>query len=347
MGLQNYNISFRNEFVGGTIEEAIATFLANSLEVINVQSLPVKTQGTVLSNPLFDSTTNLKAYANLVRDSSTEIGCAVNQCPPIQGYVNDLLTIYCVLNGKDIANGDVVYKGTSRNDGGCPSTQCNTRHAYANRMTDNLRNEYVRLHNFRRGKLANGEVNRKDGKFLPKAANMWRIVNFQPLPIFRQFFKEKFQKYACDLEEGAILHASQCPTLPSEPSSRPADVGENFRTFLTTGLSTYEKAAQKSVTEWWKVIRTVNYFENVVIFRPFHSGEPISSFTQMAWATSNEVGCSIVLCKDEPRYVAVCRYRPRGNIVHSNVYEVGNPCSIKPTQPTVATACDPSDGLWY
>ncbi|RCN43053.1 hypothetical protein ANCCAN_11013, partial [Ancylostoma caninum] len=59
------NVFYANEFVGGTIEEAIATFLANSLEVINVQSLPVKTQGTVLSNPLFDSTTNLKAYANV------------------------------------------------------------------------------------------------------------------------------------------------------------------------------------------------------------------------------------------------------------------------------------------
>ncbi|EPB74246.1 SCP-like protein [Ancylostoma ceylanicum] len=37
-----------------------------------------------------------------------------------------------------------------------------------------------------------------------------------------------------------------------------------------------------SVTEWWKVIRSVNYFANTVVFRPFHDGERISSFTQVS-----------------------------------------------------------------
>ncbi|KIH55921.1 SCP-like protein [Ancylostoma duodenale] len=191
-------------------------------------------------------------------------------------------------------------------------------------MTDTIRNEYLRLHNFRRSLLAKGEIPRKDGKLLPKAANMWRM------------------KYACDLEEGAILHASQCPTLGSEASSRPG-VGENFKTFPAARF-TFDTAPKKAVTEWWKTIRDVNYFENVVVFRPFHDQAPISTFTQMGWATTNELGCSIVKCTMNAVYVGVCRYRPKGNIVNSNVYEVGAPCSRNPGG---ATSCDNLEGLWF
>ncbi|EYC30758.1 hypothetical protein Y032_0004g1753 [Ancylostoma ceylanicum] len=131
----------------------------------------------------------------------------------------------------------------------------------SNRMTDALRDQYVNLHNFRRGLLATGQIPRKDGKYLPKASNMWRI------------------SYDCDLEQGAIGWASQCPSALSEPSSRPG-IGENLKTFPATRF-VFDTAAKKSVTEWWKVIRDVNYFENVVVFRPFHDGAPISSFTQV------------------------------------------------------------------
>ncbi|EYC03307.1 hypothetical protein Y032_0095g2865 [Ancylostoma ceylanicum] len=155
-----------------------------------------------------------------------------------------------------------------------------------------------------------GQIPRKDGKYLPKAANMWKM------------------KYMCDLEQGAIQYASTCPTSSSEPSSRPG-IGENLKTFPATRF-TFDTAPKKSVTEWWKVIRDVNYFENVVVFRPFHDGAPISSFTQMGWAATNELGCSIVKCTANNVYVGVCRYRPSGNIVNNNVYQVGNPCSMNP-----------------
>ncbi|RCN43043.1 SCP-like protein [Ancylostoma caninum] len=196
--------------------------------------------------------------------------------------------------------------------------------AYANRMTNALRNEYVRLHNFRRGLLAKGEIPRKDGKLLPRAANMWSM------------------SYDCALEDGAIKWASRCPTSLSEPSSRP-NVGENFKTFPATRFN-YDTAAKKSVTEWWKVIRSVNYFEKVAVFRPFHEGAPISSFTQMGWAMSNKLGCSIVKCRTSNVYVGVCRYSPRGNMVNHNIYEVGAPCSRNPGG---ASSCNSAEGLWF
>ncbi|RCN41455.1 SCP-like protein, partial [Ancylostoma caninum] len=202
------------------------------------------------------------------------------------------------------------------------SSRCS--HPLASRMTNTLRSEYERLHNFRRGLLATGQIPRKDGKHLPTASNMQKMT------------------YDCTLEEGAIQYASTCPTRLSELSSRP-NVGENFKTFPATRF-TFDTAAKKSVTEWWKVIRDVNFFEKVVVFRPFHDGHPISSFTQMAWATSNRLGCSIVNCSTSNRYVGVCRYTQRGNIVNNNVYEVGAVCSACPSG---MTSCNRDEGLCF
>ncbi|KAL6740558.1 hypothetical protein Aduo_013902 [Ancylostoma duodenale] len=97
------------------------------------------------------------------------------------------------------------------------------------------------------------------------------------------------------------------------------------------------------VYKWRKTIRDVYYWSgNSVIFRRFHDQQPISSFIQMAWATSNKVGCSIVRCRDDNRYVGVCRYSPRGN-VNSNIYQIGAPCSKTPTG---VSTCDSTEGLW-
>ncbi|RCN41452.1 SCP-like protein [Ancylostoma caninum] len=164
-------------------------------------------------------------------------------------------------------------------------------------MTDTLRDEYVRLHNFRRGLLAKGQIPRKDGKYLPMASNMMAIT------------------YDCSLEEGAISWAAQCPKASSPQSFRPG-LGENCYSFPATRFN-FDTAAKKSVTEWWKPIRDVNYFEKVVVFRPFHEGAPISTFTQMGWATSNKLGCSIVKCTTSNRYVGVCRYSPRYSLIRS------------------------------
>ncbi|EYB93990.1 hypothetical protein Y032_0177g624 [Ancylostoma ceylanicum] len=201
---------------------------------------------------------------------------------------------------------------------------CSNVHDYADKMTDALRNEYVRLHNFRRSLLAKGHIPRKDGKYLPKAANMWKM------------------SYDCNLEAEAIQYASTCPPELSKENSRP-NLGENLKKFPATRF-TFGTAAKKSVTEWWKTIRGVNYFKKAAVFRPFHDGKPISSFTQMGWALSNKLGCSIVKCTTENRYVGVCRYSPRGNTVNSTIYQVGNPCSLNPGNG--ATTCNTAEGLW-
>ncbi|RCN52445.1 SCP-like protein [Ancylostoma caninum] len=336
-GLANvFSAQFEGANTGATTEEIFKDFLNLYLRRIDVKELSV-----VDSNPIYSGNDNLlQGYANLARATNTEIGCTVNRCPD---YNPRRVTFYCLMNGKNIKDGEPIYQGTTKHETTCSDIICPAGYTYADRMTDHIRHEYELF----RSLLANGQIPRKDGKYLPMAANMWKI------------------SYDCALEDGAIKYASQCPTTHSEPSSRP-NIGENFKTFPATRF-TFDTAPKKSVTEWWKKIRDVNYWSgNSVIFRPFHEQEPISSFTQagdmliktslqltsvvvfvvvrMGWATSNKVGCSIVKCRNDNRYVGVCRYSPRGNIVNSNVYEVGRPCT---RQPTGATSCDTTEGLWF
>ncbi|KAL6740495.1 hypothetical protein Aduo_013846 [Ancylostoma duodenale] len=382
-----YGIDYDNT-VGAIIQDSFKDWLLK----IKFNSFPVTTKGTVISYPTYDATNPiLWPYANLVRATNTEIGCVLERCPPTSTVPNKLITFYCVLNGRNITNGEPLYMGTTKNTDGCKEVTCPTGYACndatllcersattssstsastssstasstgasgatttkapspqaqfptgggsggmcsgyanANRMTDNLRNEYVRLHNFRRGLLAKGEIPQKGDIYMPKAANMWKM------------------SYDCGLEQGAIEYASQCPTAGSGQSSRPG-VGENFKTFPSARFPTFEDAAKKSVTEWWKPIRSEAYFSSTnVNFLPIYDQYPISSFTRMAWATTNKVGCSLVKCTSNNVYVGVCRYRPMGNILNSNIYQIGNPCTVKPTGPTpLPSRCDSIEGLWY
>ncbi|EPB74249.1 hypothetical protein ANCCEY_06678 [Ancylostoma ceylanicum] len=64
----------------------------------------------------------------------------------------------------------------------------------------------------------------------------------------------------------------------------------------------------------------------------------------MGWATSNLLGCSIVKCTTSDRYVGVCRYSPKGNLVNNNVYQVGTVCSACPTG---KTSCNRDEGLCF
>ncbi|KIH49588.1 hypothetical protein ANCDUO_20337 [Ancylostoma duodenale] len=92
---------------------------------------------------------------------------------------------------------------------------------------------------------------------------------------------DSLKTYDCSLEEGAIAWAAQCPRASSPQSFRPGE-GENCCSFPATRFN-FDTATKKSVTEWWKPIRDVNYFEKVVVFRPFHEGTPISTFTQFIY----------------------------------------------------------------
>ncbi|VDM74145.1 unnamed protein product [Strongylus vulgaris] len=80
----------------------------------------------------------------------------------------------------------------------------------------------------------------------------------------------------------------------------------------------------QTVRSWWDVFRSSPSNEMVTLFRSEHLNAKITTFTQMAWATTRSLGCSIVKCSSN--YVVVCRYSPRGNILSAAIYEPGPTC---------------------
>ncbi|KAL6740559.1 hypothetical protein Aduo_013903 [Ancylostoma duodenale] len=98
------------------------TYLKNYLQQIDVKHLDVHTRGTVLSNAIYNGgDKDFTGYAELVRATNMEIGCAMIRCT-----APDLITFYCVMNGKSIQKGDAVYKGTTKNVGRCKEVICPT-----------------------------------------------------------------------------------------------------------------------------------------------------------------------------------------------------------------------------
>ncbi|CAJ0600880.1 unnamed protein product [Cylicocyclus nassatus] len=260
------------------------------------------------------SVETLREYANLINPETTEVGCTTTTCSS-QEYTE--YTIYCLTNQRSLEVGETIYE---KGNGGCDSCpRTNTACPSNEGMTDKLRMHFKDTHNFRRSELAFGRIQKNNGNYLPTAGNMFKL------------------EYNCELEAGAIERAKQCPRLKSAQSSRPG-IGENFRRIpITEGFPTYRDAIKEVVTRWWNVVRHCSGIGMAAVFREKHVGTAIVSFTQMAWATTRYLGCSIAKCESD--YVAVCRYQPRGNIVEENVYKPGTTCTL------CTTSCDTNLGL--
>ncbi|WKY11278.1 hypothetical protein Q1695_003109 [Nippostrongylus brasiliensis] len=175
-------------------------------------------------------------------------------------------------------------------------------------MRDTFRFLFRDMHNYRRGLLARGEIAKNNGNRLPKGANMM------------------FLRYNCQLETQAMQYASQCP------SSKSGVAGENFAVVNSNIQTTWKAQIEEAVRSWWRVVRKHPGVGMKVTFRQHHVGTPIESFTQMGWAATRRFGCAIVRCPAGA--VAVCRYRPAGNVVGQVLYAVGNPCTRCPAGAT-------------
>ncbi|KHJ89748.1 SCP-like protein [Oesophagostomum dentatum] len=173
-------------------------------------------------------------------------------------------------------------------------------------MTDTLRYKFLDMHNWRRSELAKGNIAKRNGNYLPPAADMQRM------------------RWNCAMEMEVETYLKTCPSAASEESTR-AGIGENYFNISESEVADYMTAVQKAVTSWWKVIRTTDGIGMAVTFRAHHVGAPIASFTQMAWSSSRKLACAVAKCYGN--YVAVCRYNPIGNYVEQVVYKKGNPCT--------------------
>ncbi|CAJ0601437.1 unnamed protein product [Cylicocyclus nassatus] len=186
-------------------------------------------------------------------------------------------------------------------------------------MTDELRLAYLDFHNSRRSLLASGQAEKNDGTKMPGAKNMLMLF------------------YDCKLERSALQYAGQCPKIGSDPSSR-GEQGENFYQLTETGEN-FLKAAQKSSRSWYSVVTVYPGLGKLAKYRANHVGTPITTFTQMVWAVTRRMGCSVVHCP--PFFTSVCRYNPAGNVVGETVYDPGETCTACPSE----TTCRQTMGL--
>ncbi|KAK6748571.1 hypothetical protein RB195_001288 [Necator americanus] len=259
--------------------------------------------------------------------NSTAVGVAKSNIPATkpqtekslsekQTSQNGTCLCYSHHNSLDLENSPSVIGLRSVNDGimelgvVAQTQDSNTMCQGSRAMTDKLRQNILLMHNWRRSFLAQGLVGKKVGRNVAPAGNMMKL------------------KYSCELEIFAFAYASMCISETSDPGNGNG-AGENIAAVHPENASTPEKALQWAVESWWKSHHGEPYPVTRTVMVPIERlGMPISYFTQMIWAETEEIGCGIVKCGEI--FNVVCRYYPGGNHLDRLIYEPGEPCSKCP-----------------
>ncbi|PIO69526.1 SCP-like protein, partial [Teladorsagia circumcincta] len=187
------------------------------------------------------------------------------------------------------------------------TAESSTTSMATNPITQKIRDKVIFMHNFRRSRLAQGLVpNGLSGHNAPPGQNINNM------------------SYSIDLESEAQKYADECAASGSSLESR-NNTGENFGTVSTSSANTYYDAVVQAIRSFWDEIKiTVINKEMLFTYVLSQRQKAPLRFTQMAWASTNQVGCGAKHCGDN--YVVVCRYSPRGNILWETIYETGQTC---------------------
>ncbi|CAJ0595625.1 unnamed protein product [Cylicocyclus nassatus] len=191
------------------------------------------------------------------------------------------------------------------------------------RTNDKIRKKALDLTNWRRSVLAQGQVVKRNGVYMPTAANMQKL------------------RYDCDLELKARDRAEACQPVENEANTQ--DYQENRYYIPKSDVASAEAprvdAMAASIKEWWKRVRLDEPIGLQCYFRAKHESMQVRTFTRMAWANTNKMGCTVQECGDQ--WHAVCLYSPPGNKVEERIYIPGTTCTMCP----VGTSCDRALGL--
>ncbi|XP_059086443.1 uncharacterized protein LOC131883108 isoform X1 [Tigriopus californicus] len=179
-------------------------------------------------------------------------------------------------------------------------------------MTQQERELVLMLHNERRAFIANGKELRGDPGPQPPAANMMELT------------------YDEELEFEAQSWADQCIRNHECPQCRSLDrfkVGQNLFWF-----GHFSGSWEKSVKGWYDEVVD---FNSSFVF-PFYviPGVLVGHFTQMTWSSSTKMGCGKLISQPENsnygQQFFICNYGLAGNLIKSEMYKVGQPCSDCP-----------------
>ncbi|XP_068218381.1 uncharacterized protein [Palaemon carinicauda] len=91
--------------------------------------------------------------------------------------------------------------------------------------------------------------------------------------------------------------------------------------------------------QWGRAIKA--WYDEVAEFspgaiQPFQFSTPVGHYTQMMWWNTYKVGCGYTMFKDGSwwKKLYTCNYGPGGNIIFSEMYRAGSPCSSCPAGTT-------------
>uniref|UniRef100_A0A1E1WVY9 Putative cysteine-rich protein n=1 Tax=Tityus obscurus TaxID=1221240 RepID=A0A1E1WVY9_TITOB len=162
-------------------------------------------------------------------------------------------------------------------------------------------------HNELRNKLATGKETQYHS--LPSAANMMQL------------------EWDNELAAIAQAHANQCKFEHDSGDQRAV---ENF----SVGQNLLETSGILSI-DWNKV--KIWYTTEVKYYRPeynkpFQFHKNYGHFSQVIWAKTWKVGCGVAgyVKNGVKKVLYTCNYGPAGNLIRSEAYQVGTPCSACP-----------------
>ncbi|KAB7495209.1 Cysteine-rich venom protein LEI1, partial [Armadillidium nasatum] len=199
--------------------------------------------------------------------------------------------------------------------------------------------EILDWHNSIREKVATGmETGAKDGKTLPKASNMHKLVSCFNI------WNEKLARNAQDWANNSIS-GNDCETCRETLNDAFSNVGQNIAENVAEDAPTSSNFVTLMNDLYTNQVK--HFPESAINNYAAPTDEDYSHYSQVIWGRTKEVGCGAVVREIGGINITlfVCDYRESGNRIGSPVYKTGNPCAECPLDTCSGSLCEHTTGI--
>ncbi|XGW02544.1 hypothetical protein V3C99_014521 [Haemonchus contortus] len=183
---------------------------------------------------------------------------------------------------------------------------------------------FVDKHNEYRSLIAKGLAHNNLGGFVPKAARMMKV------------------SYNCEIEANAVEWAKDC-TLGYNSLAQTNQWGYNVHSLLPNINKT--EAAAESVEAWFNELKEYGAPQDNVFSMEVYNQNVIQEYAQLAWQSSNQIGCGIFSCWNGASTFVACEYNPGGNFIGEVIYAMGDPCTTDEDCQCTGCVCSKDEAL--
>ncbi|WKX88635.1 hypothetical protein Q1695_008345 [Nippostrongylus brasiliensis] len=276
-------------------------------------------------NILPDVTVDYYPFVTMVNANATAVGCYKEACdnsgagagttvvcfydvPPLekssQIYVTGEPCKGCTVYSPSTCDKDGLLCVRTENETqttAAAATSATGTGSCSPEQNDQMRQKVLDMINYRRSRLAGGNIAKANGNHYPSAANMQKL------------------KYDCSLEVQARNYAKQCTNTGI------GDIQiENFAQI--SSVQTDLDAIDQAIRYWWKQGTMADGIGvQQVMFKDKHKNSTVRFFTLLGWATMERIGCGVFKCNNV--FNVACRFTPGGNYFNTVVYLKGAPAS--------------------